>query len=187
MESFFIFALLMAMICGALGAFIAGLKGVSTAAGIILGALLGPIGLIIVALLTPPLTIVAATPVDTTLVIYDGEPDLRAGRYRLWLVEKYGVTRNDVMNVYAVRGEPFDSLDAAVEYAHGIEARQAEERAAAEQKRRDDQVVAIKRREAALSEEQTSDKLTIRIILIVGGVIVGAFVLFLLFSSFAAL
>jgi hypothetical protein len=187
MESFFVFALLMAMICGALGAFIAGLKGVSTAAGIILGALLGPIGLIIVALLTPPPVVIAAAPTNTTLVSYDGEPDLRAGRYRLWLVEKYGVTRNEVMNVYAVRGEPFDSLDAAVEYAHGIEAMQAEEQTAAEKKRLDDQVTMIRRREAVLAEERASDNTTVRIILIVVGVIVGGLVLFLLMSSFAAL
>jgi hypothetical protein len=187
MEYFFFIVLLSALVFGALGAFIAGLKGVATSTGIILGALLGPIGLLIIALLSPDPAVAAVAPMRTAHIGYDGERDLGAGRYRLWLVEKYGVTRNDVMNVYAVRGEPFDSLDAAVEHAHGIETQRVEDRGAAEQKRLDDQAAAITRRRAGLAEEQASDNMTVRIILIVVGVIVGGFVLFLLARSFAAL
>lgn len=186
MGSFFVFALVSAVICGALGAFVAGLKGVSTSAGIILGALLGPIGLIIVALLTPRPVVVAA-PASAVSANFDGERDLTADRYRLWLVEKYGITRNDVMNVFVVDGDPFDSLDAALEYVHGVEAKRHAEATEAARKHQEEQAAAIKRREAALAEERASDSMTMRIILIVVGVLAGAGVLYMLVSSFAAL
>lgn len=184
MGSLFVYALISAVICGALGAFIAGLKGVSTSAGIILGALLGPIGLIIVAVLTPRPVVVAAPAVVT--VAFDGERDVASDRYRLWLVEKYGVTRNDVMNVFVVDGVPFDSLDAAIGHVHEIEAKSHAEATEAAQKHEEEQAAAIKRREAALAEERASDSLTTRIILIVVGVMVGAGILYMLVTSFAA-
>jgi hypothetical protein len=110
---------------GLVGQSIARNRGVPDLTGFSLGAFLGPIGLIIVALLKPDESI------KRNQGRYDGVRDVSKDRYRLWLAEKYGVKHNVVLDRYVTKGEPFQTLDMALNYLSRVEEAEVEEREAA--------------------------------------------------------
>ncbi|MDR7118323.1 hypothetical protein [Caulobacter sp. BE254] len=180
----FVYLIVYVFVFGLIGAFIATNKGVSITTGVLLSALLGPIGLVVVALLNPVPAQDAALGSQIRPQRFDGgEACLENDRYRLWLVETYGVTRNDVLNVYAVNGEPFTTLDLALAHVDGFERLKLREQEAAAEAHE----VLRQARAAALAQDERNSNTTTRIILIVLGVLVAAGVLALLFQSFAAL
>ncbi len=50
--------------------------------------------------------------------IFDGERELSNDAYQLYLVEKYGITRNDVFDRFVMNGRTFDALELALSAAH---------------------------------------------------------------------
>lgn len=52
---------------------------------------------------------------------FEGERDLASDPYRLWLVETYGVARNEVLDRFIVGETTFASLDEALIHVHGLE------------------------------------------------------------------
>jgi hypothetical protein len=124
---------------GWIGVAIAQNKGVSSAAGFWLGAFLGPIGLVIVALLSPPREEQPQQPV--TPQKFEGERTLANDAYKLWLTARYSIKRNDVLDSYVIGERLFPSVHAALEYAKEqqdseIEAVEAEARRKAEERER---------------------------------------------------
>lgn len=114
----FLIWLLSGLIFGAIGVSIAKNKRVSTNTGFLLGFFLGPIGLIIVALLNPTVERIDAREE------FGSTRDTASDAYRLWLTNKYGITRNDTLQRFVVGGESFPSLDEAIIHADGLEDQQ---------------------------------------------------------------
>jgi hypothetical protein len=115
----------MGLIFGAVGVAIASNKNVDGLAGFLLGAFLGPIGLIIVALLNPSR---AATSSEANRdsqkepdVDFDGERSFTSDAYRLWLADRYKIQRNDVFDRFVAGNRTFETLDAALAYCYDVE------------------------------------------------------------------
>jgi hypothetical protein len=126
----FVFLLIMGLIFGAVGVAIASNKNVDGVAGFLLGAFLGPIGLIIVALLNPSR---AATSSEANRdsqkepdVDFVGERSFTSDAYRLWLADRYKIQRNDIFDRFVIKDQTFESLDAALSYAYDLEAARIE-------------------------------------------------------------
>lgn len=49
------------------------------------------------------------------------ERDLTIDAYKIWLVSRYAITRNDVLNKFECNGNLFESVDHAIKYAHSLE------------------------------------------------------------------
>jgi hypothetical protein len=109
-------AIICCMLFGWVGIAIAANKGVSSGAGFWLGFFLGPIGLVIVALLSPP----PQPQLSQTAVPkqFDGERDLKNDGYKLWLTSRYDIKKNDVLGSYVCQERLFPTVDAALEYAN---------------------------------------------------------------------
>lgn len=121
----FVFLFSMGLIFGAVGVAIANNKNVDGLVGFLLGAFLGPIGLIIVALLNPPR---AATSSATDAVNpekeideFVGEISLTSDPYRLWLADRYQIQRNELFNRFVIKDQTFETLDAALAHAYDLE------------------------------------------------------------------
>jgi hypothetical protein len=126
----FVFLFLMGLIFGGVGVAIASNKNVDGLAGFLLGAFLGPIGLIIVALLNPSTaaTSSAADAVKPEKGIdeFVGERSFTSDAYRLWLADRYQIKRNDVFERFVIKDQTFDTLDAALARAYDLEAARIE-------------------------------------------------------------
>ena len=128
------------LLFGFVGVLIAANKGVSSAAGFWLGAFLGPIGLVIVALLSPDGDDQASAPAPVSKS-FEGERALSNDAYRLWLTSRYAIQRNEVLDRYVVSDRLFPSVDDALHHAselhrEEIEAAEAEKQRKAEERER---------------------------------------------------
>ena len=126
----FVFLFVMGLIFGAVGVAIASNKNVDGLAGFLLGAFLGPIGLIIVALLNPS-TAVTSSAADAVkpekgIDEFVGEINLTSDPYRLWLADRYEIQRNELFDRFVIKDQTFDTLDAALSYAYDLEAARIE-------------------------------------------------------------
>jgi hypothetical protein len=138
----FVFLLIMGLIFGAVGVAIASNKNVDGLAGFLLGAFLGPIGLIIVALLNPSRAATSSEANGDSRkepdVDFVGERSFTSDAYRLWLADRYQIKRNDVFDRFVAGNRTFETLDAALAYCYDVEAAKFErdkldqERAAAD-------------------------------------------------------
>jgi hypothetical protein len=127
------------LIFGWAGVAIASNKGVSGGAGFWLGFFLGPIGLVIVALLSPPAEAQPSEPPVPRQ--FEGERDLKNDAYKLWLTSRYGIKRNDVLGSYVCEERLFPTVDEALHYASEqhlaeVAAAEAEQRRKAEERDR---------------------------------------------------
>lgn len=119
MRELFLVLAISTLAFGFAGSFVAKNKGVFWKTGFWFGFFLGPIGLIIVALLNP----------DTVRRIsasaqFDGARDLSNDRYQLWLTKKYDIQRNETLGKYSVAEDSFINLDEALKCADHLEAAQ---------------------------------------------------------------
>ncbi len=170
-----VFLFLMGLIFGAVGVAIASNKNVDGLAGFLLGAFLGPIGLIIVALLNPSRAVTSSAANGDSRkehnVDFVGERSFTSDAYRLWLADRYKIQRNDVFERFVIGDRTFETLDAALAYCYDEEDKKVkkaeleQERAASEK--------------AALEVERQRDKWKNK----VGWVLVG--IIFLGFCVFA--
>jgi hypothetical protein len=111
-----------AVICGIVGALLGGTVN-KRVTGWWLGFLLGPIGWIIVLLLPRDGSkeMLAETGGATDA---DGPPcerDLLEDGYKIWLVEKYCIQRNEALNQFVCRDSLFQTIEDALAYADSIE------------------------------------------------------------------
>ena len=125
-----VFLFVIGLIFGAVGAAIASNKNVDGLVGFLLGAFLGPIGLIIVALLNPS-TAVTSSAADAVkpekgIDEFVGEINLKSDPYRLWLADRYEIQRNELFDRFVMKDQTFDTLDAALSYAYDLEAARIE-------------------------------------------------------------
>jgi hypothetical protein len=155
-----VFLFLVGLIFGAVGVAIASNKNVDGLAGFLLGAFLGPIGLIIVALLNPSRAVTSSAANGDSRkehnVDFVGERTFTSDAYRLWLADRYKIQRNDVFDRFVTGGRTFETLDAALAYCYDVEAAKLErdkldqEQAAAEK--------ATRAAERAELDRQNNDK-----------------------------
>lgn len=103
---------------GLIGIAVAQNKGVSSAAGFWLGAFLGPLGLIVVALLSPGQV---REPSRRPAPLADCQRDLGVDAYRIWLVSHYDIQKNEVLGSYVCMDTLFATVDEALLFAHGLE------------------------------------------------------------------
>lgn len=113
-------------IFGIVGSAIAEHKKASAAAGFWLGFFLGPIGMVIAALLGPtrsePQGVAPNRTLDTSSTTTRPEStSLEDARYKVWLVENYAITKNDVLGEYLCGDRSFQTISDALEYAHAEE------------------------------------------------------------------
>jgi hypothetical protein len=119
--------LLSGLVFGGIGVAIARNKNVDGTFGFLLGAFLGPLGLIIVALLNPP----AAKSQMQYGDRFPGKADPTSDAYRLWLSQKYAISRNELFDKYVSGEKLYDSLDAAIAHVHEEEINASAEEAEA--------------------------------------------------------
>jgi hypothetical protein len=105
MSSLIVTLFVAGLIFGAFGALIAKNKGADSTIGFFLGAFLGPIGCLIAVFLSPSPAQSAAPsqPSSATPRVNKPSPeshDLENAQYRLWLVNTYGIERNDVLGEF---------------------------------------------------------------------------------------
>jgi hypothetical protein len=140
---------------GWIGVAIARNKGVSSAAGFWLGAFLGPIGLVIVALLSPAQDLESQPTIPKQ---FEGERALTNDAYKLWLTSRFSIKRNDVLDSYVIGERLFPDVQSALDYAkeqHDAEIAAAEsEEAAIAEKRERQRAAAQKAYEEADAEFQ---------------------------------
>ena len=126
----FVFLFVMGLIFGAVGVAIASNKNVDGLIGFLLGAFLGPIGLIIVALLNPSraATSSSADAVNSEKGIdeFVGEISFTSDPYRLWLADRYQIQRNELFDRFVIKDQTFETLDAALAHAYDVEAARME-------------------------------------------------------------
>ena len=46
--------------------------------------------------------------------------DLSSANYQVWLIEQYGINKNEVLGKYVCDDQLFDTVDAALKYAHAL-------------------------------------------------------------------
>jgi len=102
---------------GFIGSSIANNKGIESKTGFLYGFFLGPLGLIIVALLsTPP-----SQAVRGALAQPPGKVDLENDAYKIWLVKNYQIEKNEALESFICDGRLFTSIDEAIRHAHDME------------------------------------------------------------------
>lgn len=114
-----LYLLIQGIIFGFIGIAIARNKGVSDGTGFFFGFFLSLLGLIIVALLTPPKKWVA--PDKAKERPPRNKQSLSDPDYKLWLVSEYNIQRNDVLGEFLCRGELFPTIDDALAFAHSVD------------------------------------------------------------------
>ena len=107
-------------------------------AGFWLGAFLGPIGWIITFLLPreegqQTAQIVQLAPAPEASDEPPCERDLSIDAYKIWLVARYAIEKNDVLDQFACSDRLFDRRDDALAFADELEQRKVAERAAAQE------------------------------------------------------
>ncbi len=102
---------------GRIGIAIARNNQVSEGSGFWYGFWLGPIGLVIVALLKP---IPKSKPVQK-LGIFSGDREISNDAYKIYLTQKYNIQKNDVLESYVCDSKLFTSVDEALVYARDVD------------------------------------------------------------------
>lgn len=120
MGELFLFLIIFGFIFGLIGLAIANNKGLNGTAGFLLGAFLGPIGLIIVALLSSSQTPTTLNKRDG-LTDFQGEKDLTNDTYKIWLVSKYGIEKNETLSSFICDEKIFPTIDQALFHANILE------------------------------------------------------------------
>ena len=91
-------------------------------AGILLGLFLGPIGWIIVFLLPRNQKLESkADPSNKSIhqsSLNKPTPDLESDSYKIWLGNKYQITKNELFEKYECKEQLFTTLDDALSFAH---------------------------------------------------------------------
>lgn len=123
MAELFLIVLVSSIAFAFAGSFVAKNKGISQRTGVLFGLFLGPIGLIIVALLSP-----ASTSRVPPSAQFSGDRDLNGDKYQLWLTQKYDITRNDTLGRYVVADKSFATLEEALRRADHLEHQRIEQR-----------------------------------------------------------
>ena len=106
-----------AVFFGILGSRIAENKRVSTQWGFWLGLLLGPIGLVITALLNSS----EYTDISGKRTEFSGDRELTNDAYKIWLVTEYKIEKNEALGSFVCDGRLFPSIDEAMQHAHAAE------------------------------------------------------------------
>lgn len=120
------------LLFGWIGTLIARNQGVSPSAGFLWGFFLGPLGLIIVALLRPEIAesaVSLAHAQSPAEAGFRGDPDLSNDSYKIWLTSHYNIQKNEVLGSYVCEDRLFPTVDAALEHArdeHHAELRRSE-------------------------------------------------------------
>lgn len=70
-----------------------------------------------------------AHPVKTRAVEPPCDRDLTLDAYRLWLADRYGISRNDLFDRFVCEGKTFETLDAALHHADQLETNRVQEAA----------------------------------------------------------
>ena len=66
-------------------------------------------------------TVLESSPKEPLKNSYDKEKDLNSDAYKIFLVAKYKLRKNDVLNKYEFNDQLFDNVDFALEHVHQIE------------------------------------------------------------------
>jgi hypothetical protein len=61
--------------------------------------------------------------VELKKVLYEGDRDTQSNDYRLFLCKKYGIERNDTLDIYSMNGTAFETLNDAIQAANETESR----------------------------------------------------------------
>ncbi len=114
----FIILLISGSVFGFVGMKIAENKNVNTTEAFWYGFFLGPIGLVIVALLNPDSQVKTSTP---SLARFEGLQDLSNPTYKIWLANKYRIEKNELFDKFVISDDVFSSLEDALAFAHHAE------------------------------------------------------------------
>lgn len=114
------------VIFGYVGMIIAEHKNASKPAGFWLGFFLWPFGLVIAALLGPTRTTSQqgqSAPTNKSTELDKGiERSLSNAKYKVWLIEAYGIEKNEVLGEFVCGEKSFKTVDEALEFAHAKQA-----------------------------------------------------------------
>ncbi len=150
-----IIAIIVSLVFGFIGTLIAENKGVSLGSGFFLSAFLGPIGLIITALLSPSPTGTQPKPTQPKPKKVLTEPaNLADADYRIWLTEEYSITKNDVLGQFYCSNRLFDTADEAVAHAHELETQKCNAEREKQQAEKERQEKIERERRAQLEEAE---------------------------------
>lgn len=185
-----IWVLILSLLFGWVGSAISVHKSGSKAAGFWLGFFLWPIGLIIAALLGPKAEGEKKNAQERSSEPTEPEDrKLENAKYKIWLIECYGIEKNDVLNEFVCGELSFKTIDEALIFAHHEEdrrledaryAQEQEQALRAEQERQREIQAGIEAENAARRWERIKPKIIVLSILS-GGLIV-AFAVFYGFS-----
>jgi hypothetical protein len=102
---------------GKIGSNIAKNNGAKASSGFWFGFWLGPIGLVIAALLKPT----KQSEKNETIPLFSGPESLDNDSYKIWLVRTYRIEKNDAMESFICDDRIFSSFEEAIKHAHSIE------------------------------------------------------------------
>lgn len=171
---FWLTVIIGSLIFGFVGMAIADHKHASKPAGFWLGFFLWPIGLVIAALLGPPATaqkVEAASRKKPTKLDDAIERDLSNARYKVWLIEAYGIEKNEVLGEFLCGENSFKTVDEALEFAHGKEVEKLAEAEAQRQRRELERQAEHERMLELKAEREAEEKKTQKLLLIIVGVL----------------
>ena len=106
--------LLVAILFGLNGISVAKNKNISRLTGFLYGFSLGPFGLIIVALLNPK----NDRDLDMYRKLPESQRNLDHETYRIYLVKKYFIEKNEILDAFVCDGRLFNSADEVIKFAH---------------------------------------------------------------------
>ncbi len=102
---------------GKIGSNIAKNNGANASSGFWFGFWLGPIGLVISALLKP----IKQSGNIETIPLFSGPESLDNDSYKIWLVRTHRIEKNDAMDSFICDDRIFSSFEEAIQHAHSIE------------------------------------------------------------------
>lgn len=145
-----LFLLVVGAIFGFVGFAISQHNGGNGTTGFLLGAFLGPIGLIIAALLRPKQTTTGTSSPALSSGEFNGERSLGNDGYKLWLASRYDIKKNDVLDSLVCGERLFATVEAALSHADNLDQERLEEKAQADQDYRIQQEEAEERRRRSI-------------------------------------
>jgi hypothetical protein len=103
-----------AILFGLNGISVAKNKNIKKLTGFLYGFSMGPFGLIIVALLSPHNN----SHFDSYKKLEDSQKNLNNDVYKLYLVQKYKIEKNEILDSFVCEGHLFKSRDEVMNFAH---------------------------------------------------------------------